>query len=270
MISSISTRSVRDWRSNEPGAWVIVLMPALSAFLVSGPTWNSAWLLALWCLCYCVQFSAARWAKSHGRARYRMPMLVYAALLTCAGLPFVFRFPGMLWWAPLYCVLCAGSLICAWRRREHSILANICAVLASSTMAIPVASLGAHGGGTSALAHLLPFDQSILPPLGVEIAGAYALTLFGSVLYVKTMIRERGNTRYLAASWIWHILVMAVGFLYSPLYGTLGAILLARAVVMPVATRNMRKTAKIVGIGECVTSLVSFAMITYAATVLIP
>lgn len=35
MISSISTRSVRDWRSNEPGAWVIVLMPALSAFLVS-------------------------------------------------------------------------------------------------------------------------------------------------------------------------------------------------------------------------------------------
>ena len=63
---------------------------------------------------------------------------------------------------------------------------------------------------------------------------------------------------------------MAVGFLYSPLYGTLGAILLARAVVMPVATRNMRKTAKIAGIGECMTSLVSFAMITYAATVLIP
>ena len=92
MISSISTRSVRDWRSNEPGAWVIVLMPALSAFLVSGPTWNSVWLLVLWCLCYCVQFSAARWAKSHGRARYRMPMLVYAALLVCAGLPFVFRF----------------------------------------------------------------------------------------------------------------------------------------------------------------------------------
>lgn len=146
MISSISTRSVRDWRSNEPGAWVIVLMPALSAFLVSGPTWNSVWLLVLWCLCYCVQFSAARWAKSHGRARYRMPMLVYAALLVCAGLPFVFRFPGMLWWAPIYCVLCAGSLICAWRRREHSIPANICAVLASSTMAIPVASLGTHGG----------------------------------------------------------------------------------------------------------------------------
>ena len=137
-------------------------------------------------------------------------------------------------------------------------------------MAIPVASLGTHGGDAPALAHLLPFGQSILPPLGVEIAGAYALTLFGSVLYVKTMIREQGNTRYLAASWIWHILVMAIGFLYSPIYGWLGAILLARAVVMPVATRNMRKTAKIAGIGECVTSLVSFVMITYAATVPIP
>ena len=134
----------------------------------------------------------ARWAKSHGRARYRMPMLVYAALLVCADCLFVFRFPGMLWWAPIYCVLCAGSLICAWRRREHSIPANICAVLASSTMAIPVASLGTHGGDAPALAHLLPFGQSILPPLGVEIAGAYALTLFGSVLYVKTMIREQG------------------------------------------------------------------------------
>ncbi|MCB5662785.1 YwiC-like family protein, partial [Erysipelatoclostridium ramosum] len=76
----------------------------------------------------------------------------------------------MLWWAPIYCVLCAGSLICAWRRREHSIPANICAVLASSTMAIPVASLGTHGGDAPALAHLLPFGQSILPPLGVEIA----------------------------------------------------------------------------------------------------
>lgn len=253
------TLKLRDWISTEPGAWVIVLMPALTAFFAGGPSWDSAWLVVLWCLCYCVQFCAARFAKSRGRARYRAPMLTYAALLAILGVPFLLKFPEILWWVPLFAILFAGSLICSYRRAEHSIIANLCAVLASSAMAIPVTCLGSRLGR--------PF-QEMLPSRGVEIACAYVLVLFASVLYVKTMIRERGNSRYLAASWVWHVLITAVGFCFSPIYGILGVILLARAIIVPLATRKLKQTVKVAGISECVSSLISFSLITYAAMTL--
>ena len=55
----------RDWFDNQPGAWVMVMLPAVAGFFIGGPNLDTLWLLATWAVCYCVQFSAAHWFKAH-------------------------------------------------------------------------------------------------------------------------------------------------------------------------------------------------------------
>lgn len=266
------TRSARDWVSTEPGAWAIVLFPSLAAWVASGPTWTSTWLVALWALCYCVQFTAARLCKSHMRARYALPTLVYAAALAAAGVPFVILHPGILIWAPLYVVLCALSLLSSWLRRERSLWANLCAVLAASTMAIVIVPFGSKYAATSASAtdHFPTHfpnahDAAMFTGLGIEIAAGFALALFGSVLFVKTMIRERGSRVYLHASWTYHALLVAVGYLDDWVYMVLALLLLARAVALPLIARRRKVPAKVVGITETIASLLMLILIPVGA-----
>lgn len=94
--------------------------------------------------------------------------------------------------------------------------------------------------------------------MGLALAGIFMLTQFGSVLYVKTMIRERRNNRYLVASWIWHAALLALactipgGTLALPIIAT---ILLLRAVAMPLLGRRIRIKPVVVGVLEMVLSV---------------
>lgn len=236
---------------------MIVLIPAVSAWIHSGVNWTSTWLLVLWALCYCVQFTASRWCKSRFRQRYMKPAAVYTAVLCCLGIPFIMLHPAILWWAPLYIVLIAGSLLGAWMRRDHSLWANACAVLASSVMALIVTQYGSHAG------RLMYFGTQPLPYEGVVFACVYAAMLYGSVLFVKTMIREYKQTSYLIASWIWHIACVILGFIYSPWLGALAVIWLARAIILPCCAWKKRLPAKYAGMTEVFVSLVTFCMMTF-------
>ncbi|MFR7425972.1 MAG: hypothetical protein ACLUUF_03765 [Bifidobacterium pullorum] len=121
-------------------------------------------------------------------------------------------------------MVCAGiSFLGAWLRRERSLWANAAAVIATSMMAYVVYAFDAP-------------DLLERTGMGLALAGMFALTQFGSVLYVKTMIRERRNNRYLVASWIWHAALLALACAVPgrtvPMM-IIAAILLLRAVVMP-------------------------------------
>lgn len=259
-------RSVRDWVSTEPGAWSIVLFPSLAAWAATGPTWTSTWLVALWAICYCVQFTAARWCKSRFRRRYRTPALTYALVLAAAGLPFLVLHPGVLWWAPIYVVLCGVSLLASWMRRERSLWSNLAAVLAASAMATVVAPFGTRCLAPSATDRLPRlYDPALFPGVGVEIAVGFALALFGSVLFVKTMIRERGHRGYLYASWAYHALLVAFGFLCDAPYGALALVLLARAVALPLIARHRTVPVKAVGATESVMGLLMLVLIPLGA-----
>ena len=260
-------RSRRDWLSNEPGAWAIVLMPTLSALFACGPTVTTCWLAVAWACCYCVQFSAARWFKSRFRTRYVRPALTYLGALGAIGMPFVVLHPGVLRWAPLYIALAAGSMLGAWMRREHSLWANACAVLASSAMPLVMQPYGAHAtpamqlnGDTLPSVHSW-FPEGTFAQPALMLSLAYTAMLGGSVLFVKTMIRERGKWTYLTASWIWHAVICTAGFAASPWLGAAGALLLARAVAMPLVARVRRVPAKTTGITESIASLLCFVLI---------
>ncbi|PJM79471.1 YwiC-like family protein [Bifidobacterium scaligerum] len=255
--------TARDWIPDQPGAWVMALAPALAG-AVCGSVWSVTepdatanaggwWVLLCWALCYCVEFTAARWLKSHCASRYLPPVVGYAIALVCAGIPFLIMHFDVLVWAPLYMVLATVAFAGAWFRRERSLWANAAAVIAASVMAMIALHYAANSPS---------IPQVSLP--GLVLALCFAATQFGSVLFVKTMIRERGRRSYVAASWIWHIALLtwwiaAAG--RSWYLVLLGVILLVRAVALPMIARCRTMKPMIVGITECCTSLMAFGCI---------
>lgn len=233
----------------------MALLPALSGMVVGGVDVGRLWLTGAWLLCYCVQFTAARWLRSRFQRRYLPPVLTYAALLAVAGVPLLAMHPLILVWAPLYAVCAGVSFLGAWLRRERSLWANAAAVIATSMMAYVVYAFDDP-------------DMLAQTRMGFALTGTFALTQFGSVLYVKTMIRERRNNRYLAASWIWHAALLALacavpgGTMPLPIIATA---LLLRAVAMPLLGRRIRIKPVVVGMLEMVLSVAVCAYAPFCA-----
>ena len=99
-----------------------------------------------------------------------------------------------------------------------------------------------------------------LPVNGLIATVLFALTQYGSVLVVKTMIRERG----VAASWVWHVallLLAAVPAGRSPYLIAMTVLLLARAVALPVVTRRTILKPVVTGITEAFASFIAFGCI---------
>ena len=254
----------------------MALMPALTGFLVPliggwpavnpGSIITTIWLIVCWTLCYCVEFTGARWLKSRCAARYRPPVVGYAVVLLLAGVPFVVLHPGILAWAPAYVVLAAIAAYAAWRRRERTLWANAAAVVASCLMVDLTLFYTTDA----------PTGIPTISLHGMVLFQCYAAVQFGSVLFVKTMIRERGRREYLAASWVWHFGMLASwgyggtqalaaaglqtqrGGLQAALLIALAALLLARAVALPLIARRRPVPPMITGMVESVASLVTF------------
>ncbi|QTB91984.1 YwiC-like family protein [Bifidobacterium saguini] len=253
----------RGWIPDQPGAWVMALAPALAG-AIYGSVWSvikpdasmtaAGWLVLIcWVLCYCVEFTAARWLKSHCNARYLPPVIGYCITLIVVGLPFLIMHIDILVWAPLYTVLAAVSFAGAWFRRERSLWANAAAVIAASLMATITLHYAANSPS---------IPQVSLP--GLVLSLCFAATQFGSVLFVKTMIRERGKRSYVVTSWVWHVALLAwwIAAANQNLFLViLGLILLARAIALPLIARHQQVRPVIVGITECFTSLVAFGCI---------
>jgi hypothetical protein len=234
---------------------MMVLSPAVSGIVVAwafrGFTWTPCWLLVCWLLCYCVQFSAARWFKSHCASRWRLQPLVYCIALCVVGLPFVALHPGILVWAPLFALLAAISFRASWVRKERSLWSNAAAVSASCLM--PTLTF-CYGVDTPSI----PYPS--LP--GLTLFLTFFMVQFGSVLFVKTMIRERGRWPYIAASWIWHAVMLAWwAFVGNGYLIALAVMLFVRAVALPMIARRHTVRPLAVGITEFVTSTAALILI---------
>lgn len=248
--------SIRRWTSNQPGAWVLALSPALGGLLVGRGGWMAVWLVALWALCYCVQFTAARWFKSHFRRTYIAPAFIYSAVLAATGIPFVILHPTILWWAPWMAVLVALSWLAAYRREERSLWSSLTVVAASSTMALVVYQY------SSATAHSTNISDDLLHT-GVPLAVAFLAMQIASVLFVKTMIRERGSLSYFVASVSWCVIIAFAGWCWYWQWGVLGLLLIIKAVIFPMIDRQRRLRPIVAGIAESVGAVVGFVLIVW-------
>lgn len=218
------------WVPTWHGAWAMVSAPLLTGILSTGPQWPHVPLAAFWVLGYFAFYATGLWLKSRRRPRYRAPVVMYGATAALAGLVTLVVEPRLLRWAPLFVIPLGVGLYSAATRHERSLLSGVSTTVGSCLMV-----LVAHdaGGGTA-------WSRAWL------LAAVLALYFVGTVLYVKTLIRERGNRRYWWLSVGHHVVAAAALTSVSPGLGVVFAVLAVRAAVVP----RLGPTPKQAGIAE--------------------
>ncbi|MFC0706679.1 YwiC-like family protein [Cellulomonas uda] len=264
-----SRRRGPGWVPREHGAWAMLVVPVLVGGVLTSPTWRTALLLVTWLTAYLAFHATGLWLRASRRPRYLPPVRAYATALVLLGGTLLATAPGLLRWAPVYGALLATSLVCSLRRADRSWLNDGVTVGAAVLMTVVSAGLG-HDGTPPATA----LTGTWVPP-GADDPAAWAVTavlagyFFGTVPYVKTLLRERGNRAVLSVSVAWHALlvvaavaVLAVQVTHERAAGSIAvavalvvaaAGLLARAVLVP--RRRPWPSPRAIGFGEIAATL---------------
>lgn len=284
--ASARSRMMHQWVPNQPGAWAMALMPPLAGAFIGGLSWRNLLLILAWVLCYCTEFTTARWLVSHMARRFLPPVATYAALTAVFGLALILTTPGLLRWVPLYVVLAALTFLAAWKRVERSWWNNVVSIVAASMLCLIAYSLGTgpQSQATSSPAGYFGcrpdpavncFSQGFLPARALPLTGLvaaliFAYTEFGSVLYVKSLVRERQHLWCAIASVAWNLILMIGTVLILPKVGfwplLVALVLVIRAAALPVIARKRRIPINQVGMVESVASLLVFLVTIGTAT----
>lgn len=285
------TKMIRQWIPNQPGAWVMAIMPPLAGAIIGGFSWRNILLLITWVLCYCTEFTVSRWLVSRMAARFLPPLVTYAILTAIFGLVLLITTPGLLRWVPPYLVLAALTFWAAWKREERSWWNNIVSIIAASTLCLVAYSLGtipqsqiapSPGGyfgcqpdpAVNCFAQGL-FPARVFPVTGLVATLIFAYTEFGSVLYVKSLVRERNNIWCSVASVVWNVILIGPSIFILPKVGSfpliVSLLLVARAAALPLIARKRHIPIMRIGMVESIASLLVFLLvITLAATIAAP
>jgi hypothetical protein len=242
------TKRAEGYLPGQHGAWAMLIIPFVLGMAAAGPAWLHAPLFAAWLLIYLFSYPFLQAIKTRKWKVYAKPVQLYGALLLPFATLAAILEPRLIRWVPLFIPLFAVNAWFARRKQERAFVNDLAAVVQFS-----LATFVAYdaGGGT---------DWK----LAAELFALSVLYFTGTVFYVKTIIRERGNLRFYAYSIIYHIALLATGVFWFPcLLLVPFAVLLVRAVVSP----RMRPNVKVTGILEIVYSVVLavFALMAYAA-----
>jgi hypothetical protein len=252
------TRRSPGWVPQQHGAWAMLAVPLVVGVVHAGARPWHALLAATWLVGYLALQATALLLKSRGRARYRRPAQVYGVATVALGIALIAARPTLAWWAVAYTPLLGVALVSAWRRAERSWVNDVATVGAACLLAAV-----AH---TPASVPAPPSPAALVGgSVGAwQLVGVLALYFLGTVTYVKSMIRERGNRAVLAGSITWHVLAVPGVLVLAAWQGDgslapsgaalagLFAALAVRAAVVPV--RWPRATPMTIGLGEVAAS----------------
>ena len=179
----------RLWFPRQHGAWAMLAVPLL---LGIAATAGSAWhlLLAVAAVAgYLAAATAQAWLRARRRPDYVPSLAVYGGIFAIAGLVLVVAFPALLLSAVV--VVPAGALVVGGARPgTPRDLANSLAQTAIALVLVPAAGLVSGA-----------WDASVVV-VATAVAGGY---LVGTVLVVRSVIRERGNRGFAALSVGFHV-----------------------------------------------------------------
>ncbi|MEU8820809.1 YwiC-like family protein [Actinoplanes sp. NPDC048796] len=235
-------RSVRQFVPPQHGAWAMLLLPYVIGVIAAGFRRPDLPLLGAWLAGYLLSYYAFQAIKSRRPRRYVRQLQLYGLSTLLLATPVVVARPAVLLYAPAFAVLVAVNAWYAHRRRERAFLNDLAAVTQSCLMVFVVATVAGAPPSTV----LTPFTLVLL-------------YLTGTILYVKTMIRERDSQSYRTASAIYHAAALAAVVTQGPLPTAVFTLLLARAWLLP----GRSLTPKQVGLLEIAAStLVLLATVT--------
>lgn len=209
--------------------------PLLVGILAAGPRWVHLPLTAFWFAGYFTFFATGLWLKSRRKARYLPPVRTYAALAAALGAVTLVMAPGLLRWVPLFVAPLAIGMYASATRTERSLVSGLATAIGSCLMVVVAYDAG---GGTD------------WPRIWI-IAGVLAAYFGGTVVYVKTMIRQRDSRPHYLLSVAWHVVAALAMLAVSTPLVVIFIALAARAALLP----GHPLTPKTVGIPEIFATL---------------
>lgn len=215
------SRPVR-WVPREHGAWAILAVPLLLGIAAAGAIAAHALLAVAAVSAYLFSVPFVDWVRTR-RPEHGPPMILFGAALAGSGVPLLLLRPELAVVAAAVGVLGIATVALTLEGHPKSVLVSLIEV-GEAILLVPAAAIVA--GGIDAVTWRATLA-----------AGIY---LGGSVLVVRSLIRARGDVRYLAASIAFHGIGLVVAALVlSPPYRYLAAALLARAVALPLAQAGL-------------------------------
>ncbi|MFI7577751.1 YwiC-like family protein [Micromonospora sp. NPDC049497] len=209
-------RRIRRFLPPQHGAWAMLLLPYTVGIALVGPRWPHLPLLGAWLAGYLLSYYVFQAVKTRRPGRFADQMLAYGLVTAPLAAAVLIARPAVLWYAPVYALLLAVNAGYAWRRRERALLNDLASVAQSCLLVFVVATISG-----APLSDVAPAFVALF------------LYLVGTVLYVKTMIRERGHPGYVRLSIGFHAAALVAAAWLDLLLVPAFLVLLARAVILP-------------------------------------
>jgi YwiC-like protein len=242
------------WIPRQHGAWAMLLMPVLLGIAASRPSPWQLVLAAAALAAFLGSATAQAWSRARRPPAYRAPIAVYGLTAAVLGLVLVIAFPPLLL-AAIVIVPTALIVFGGARPGTPRDLANSLVQVVQALVLVPAAAW-------------------VSGAFEVEPVVAYTLVaagyLFGTVLVVRSVLRERGNEAFALLSVGFHVILAVAALLALPVaYAALAGGLAIRAAALPIVQRRRAGGPKPlrpihVGIVEIMASLavvlVSFAV----------
>lgn len=252
-------RGITPWRPNQHGAWPMIIVPVIVGLFWGITLWDivpaadrgsglrgsgGMWLTYLtvtvaWVVGYLTFFAGGLWltGRRSGNARVtgeaRRPTLLYGSVTLVAVVVSVLLQPHLLWWAVVFVPLTAIALSEVNRGTPRSLIAGAAETVASAFIIPALATVGIGSAepvssGITLTRSLFSTDVISAVPAAAWVSAAWlGLYQVGTVLYVKTMIRKKGDPAWLNGSIVYHAvaLVVVLGTVTVDLLGLLPWIL---------------------------------------------
>ena len=229
------------------GAWAFVAVPLVLGWSVTSWTPVLVPFSLAWVAAYPASYFALQVRYGRGRRRPTGPLALWGGAAGALGAVALAGRPWLVWaglvWAASFVVNAAFA-----RRNDERSIANDLILVGQSASVLPVV----------ALLGLASYDSLVPPPIGDVPRDAWVLTaacamwFTGSVLHVKSLIRERRDPRWMWTSRWYHMAVLPVAVLLSPWLAVPFGFSLVRAWAVTPA-RGLRPAA--IGAVEIVGSL---------------
>ncbi|WP_239740035.1 MULTISPECIES: YwiC-like family protein [unclassified Mammaliicoccus] len=205
-------------KPNQHGVWSMIVLPIAFGIAATGFTYFHLLLylgvLASYFMSDQIFFYLKKRKKIIG---YIYTAGIFALIVVISFVPIVLHKPVTIWIFLLMVPLSLLNAYFAKKKNERAFTNDLIAVLIFCLF-----------GVISALLNVSITDvQSWLPVFILSF-----LYFFGTILYVKTMIREKKSVKYKWSSWIYHLCIVVVGFFIHPLVMLMYIPSLIRSVVL--------------------------------------
>lgn len=242
------------WIPDQHGAWPMALLPIVIGCSLGGWSGPHVILFLTWFFGFLFFNVAGQWLKARPASRVRQRLTVafrVYLVLTCACIPCLLFSLGSslvmsnLPWAVVFNILLGFTFWSLWRGNERALAVRFATILASVLM--------------------LPVAFALLTPglawqwqLGWKLAALFFWFFVGSTLFVRSVVRGRGEFRWLCASLVWHGAGCCFALWVCPVsYVVASVFLFTRAVLIPILQyRGVSVSVKVIGLLELVSTLV--------------